>query len=285
MQIIPIGEDGKLEEAFIVPLDVPKVIDIVFLHNCKRPTMAVLWEDYGQQRHVHTYEINMKSRELSDGPFVEADLDNACAMLIPVQHACGVLVPGGVGVVFLSDATTCSVSTSCSLMKTFCSIGDDGSRYLLGDISGELFLLYIEKDGSGTVKSIKLESLGKTSQAATMSYLDSGVVFVGSCTGDSQLVRLHPEAVATLDDGKSSYVEVLDVMTNMGPIVNFTVVDLDRQGQGQVVTCSGAGSDGSLRIIRNGIGFTEQASVELPGVKGVWSLKEYVILLYSPRCS
>ena len=36
----------------------------------------------------------------------------------------------------------------------------------------------------------------------------------------------------------------------------------------QVVTCSGVGSSGSLRIVRNGIGMIEQASVELPGAAG-----------------
>lgn len=42
----------------------------------------------------------------------------------------------------------------------------------------------------------------------------------------------------------------------------------------QVVTCSGAGVDGSLRIVRNGIGVVEQALVELPGIKGMWSLRK-----------
>ena len=36
--------------------------------------------------------------------------------------------------------------------------------------------------------------------------------------------------------------------------------------QGQVVTCSGAFKDGSLRIIRNGIGINEQAQIELAGI-------------------
>lgn len=45
----------------------------------------------------------------------------------------------------------------------------------------------------------------------------------------------------------------------------------------QVVTCSGGGIDGSLRIVRNGIGVIEQATVELPGIKGVWSLRKYVL--------
>ena len=43
--------------------------------------------------------------------------------------------------------------------------------------------------------------------------------------------------------------------------------------KGQVVTCSGAYKDGSLRIIRNGIGINAEASIDLPGIKGIWSLK------------
>ena len=42
--------------------------------------------------------------------------------------------------------------------------------------------------------------------------------------------------------------------------------------QGQVVTCSGVHKDGSLRVVRNGIGIAEYASVDAPGVQGIWSL-------------
>lgn len=41
------------------------------------------------------------------------------------------------------------------------------------------------------------------------------------------------------------------------------MVDLERQGQGQVVTCSGAYKDGSLRVVRNGIGINEQVCLLL----------------------
>ena len=85
----------------------------------------------------------------------------------------------------------------------------------------------------------------------------------GSLYGDSQLIRLHPEAVDSTQP--SNYVEVMDVWTNLGPIIDLAVVDLERQGQGQVVTCSGKGMDSSLRIVRNGIGMIEQAAVELAG--------------------
>ena len=39
------------------------------------------------------------------------------------------------------------------------------------------------------VSALKLEPLGRTPAASTLSYLDSGVVFVGSALGDSQLIR------------------------------------------------------------------------------------------------
>lgn len=40
-----------------------------------------------------------------------------------------------------------------------------------------------------------------------------------------------------------------------------------------MVACSGAFKHGSLRIIRSGIGINEQASIDLPGIKGIWSLR------------
>lgn len=42
----------------------------------------------------------------------------------------------------------------------------------------------------------------------------------------------------------------------------------------QLVTCSGAYKEGSLRIIRNGIGIHEHASIDLPGIKGTfWNIR------------
>ena len=52
------------------------------------------------------------------------------------------------------------------------------------------------------------------------------------------------------------------------------MLDLERNGQGAMMTCSGAYKDGSLRVVRNGIGVREEADIELPGIQGVWSLKD-----------
>ena len=52
----------------------------------------------------------------------------------------------------------------------------------------------------------------------------------------------------------------------------MTIVDLEKQGQGQLITASGVGRSGSLRIIRNGVGIHEYASIDLVGIKGLWAL-------------
>jgi hypothetical protein len=63
------------------------------------------------------------------------------------------------------------------------------------------------------------------------------VVFIGSRLGDSQLIRLNTEA-----DDNGSYVSLMETFTNLAPIVDMVVVDMDKQGQGQLITCSGRAS-------------------------------------------
>ncbi|MBA0787398.1 hypothetical protein Gotri_025836, partial [Gossypium trilobum] len=180
---------------------------------------------------------------------------------------CGVLIVGEETIVYCSANAFKAIPIRPSITKAYGRVDADGSRYLLGDHAGLLHLLVITHEKE-KVTGLKIELLGETSIASTISYLDNAVVFIGSSYGDSQLIKLNLQP-----DAKGSYVEVLERFVNLGPIVDFCVVDLERQGQGQVVTCSGAYKDGSLRVVRNGIGINEQASVELQGIKGMWSLR------------
>jgi DNA damage-binding protein 1 len=93
-------------------------------------------------------------------------------------------------------------------------------------------------------------------------------VFIGSTFGDSQLIKLTEERNPETDQ----LIEIVDTYMNLGPIVDFAAVDVDRQDQRHIVTCSGSFKAGSLRIIRNGIGINEHAKIELSGIKGIWSL-------------
>ena len=115
-------------------------------------------------------------------------------------------------------------------------------------------MLVLSLGERGEVLSLSLEKLGRTSQPSALCYLDSGVVFVGSCFGDCQLLRL-----STTADANGDFISEVAREPNIGPIIDFAVVDLERHGQGQVVTCSGAFRDGSLRVVRNRVGIDEHA--------------------------
>ena len=248
-------------------------------------------QDTKEARHIKTYEVSLRDKDIIDGPWQQANLDIGASLIIPIAApVCGVIVVGEQSVVYLDGAPARSgcgsfalradARPSChagkvlkaapikqTIVKAYGRVDADGSRHLLADAAGTMYVLVMKKDASG-VQSLQLDSLGTTSAASTLSYLDNSVVFVGSTWGDSQLIRLRPAP-----DAAGSFVEVLQSFPGLGPIVDFAVVDLERQGQGQVVTCSGVLKDGSLRVVRNGVGINEQAAVELPGLKGIWSLR------------
>ncbi|KAK2438447.1 DNA damage-binding protein 1a [Trifolium repens] len=267
-KVIPFDNKGQLKEAFNIRLEELQVLDIKFLYGCPKPTIVVLYQDNKDARHVKTYEVALKEKDFVEGPWSQNSLDNGADLLIPVPPPlCGVLIIGEETIVYCSANGFKAIPIRPSITKAYGRVDPDGSRYLLGDHTGLLSLLVITHEKE-KVTGLKLEPLGETSIASTISYLDNAFVYIGSSYGDSQLIKLNLQP-----DAKGSYVEVLERYVNLGPIVDFCVVDLERQGQGQVVTCSGAYKDGSLRVVRNGIGINEQASVELQGIKGMWSLR------------
>ena len=84
-------------------------------------------------------------------------------------------------------------------------------------------------------------------------------------------------------DEESNDIQVIDTFTNLAPISDFCIVESKVGGATQIVTCSGAYADGSLRIISNGVGMSELASLDAEGLQRVWNLRrpgsESVLLL------
>ena len=272
-KVIPFDTKGALKEAFNIRLEELQVLDLQFLYGCTVPTILVLYQDPKEMRHLKTYEINFRDRDFQQGPWQQSGVEMGATLIIPVPMPLGgAVLVGEQTLTYLNGdkGETKTIPMSPTVIRAFGKIDDNGSRYLLGDHFGRLYVLVLEHDGT-KVLGLKLDLLGETSCASCLAYLDSGVVFVGSCFGDSQLIRLHPDK-----DESGSNIEILETFPNLGPIQDMCVVDLERQGQGQVITCSGTLKDGSLRIVRNGIGIHEHASVDLPGIKGLWSLRESI---------
>jgi len=272
LTIIPMNaETGELSEAFNMRIEETQVLGINFLHSCDKPTVAILHQgtDKNETRYIEFYSIDLQEKLLGDTEWERKRVESGTSIIIPVPSPnSGLLAIGETSISYINEGCDISaVSMTATSIVAYGMIDPDGSRFLIGDLYGELNVLILKKEDGKM--NLSLKHLGQTSIASTITYLDNRVVFVGSTRGDSQLIRLQTEPN---EDG--SFVSYLDAFTNLGPIVDFVVVDLERQGQGQIVTCSGAFKDGSLRIIRNGIGINEQASIELPGVKGIWSLSE-----------
>ncbi|CAH0488401.1 unnamed protein product [Peronospora farinosa] len=269
-KIIPVDSGkGILKDTFNIRLDELRVIDIKFLHGYNKPTICVLYEDYKAARHIKTYHILLKEKDFAEGPWSQSNVEAGASLLIPVPAPTGgVLIVSNQTIVYHNGNTFHAIPMQSTVIQVYGAVDKDGSRFLLADQYGTLSVVALQLTGK-EVTGVHLEVLGETSIASCLSYLDNGVVFIGSTFGDSQLIKLNADR-----DEHGSYVEVLDTYVNVGPIIDFCVMDLDRQGQGQLVTCSGADKDGTLRVIRNGIGINEQANAELPGIKGMWSLRE-----------
>ncbi|CAH3106628.1 unnamed protein product [Pocillopora meandrina] len=276
-KVIPLELDSNKElKAFNIRLEELHVIDIAFLHGCQVPTIVFIYED-PHGRHVKTYEIVLRDKEFSKGPWKQDNVEVEASRVIAVPEPLGgALIIGQESITYHKGANYHAIAPPALKQSTITCYGKidaNGSRYLLGDMNGRLFMLLLERqelmDGNIEVKDLKLELLGETTIALCLTYLDNGVVFIGSAMGDSQLVKLNTE---TNENG--SHVHVMETFTNLGPIVDMVVVDLERQGQGQLVTCSGALKEGSLRIIRNGIGIHEHATIsDLVGIMGIWPLR------------
>lgn len=150
----------------------------------------------------------------------------------------------------------------------------DSQRWLLADDYGRLFLLMLVLDSDNRVESWKLDHLGNTSRASVLIYLGGGVVFVASHQGDSQVLQI----------GNGS-VEVIQTMSNIAPILDFTVMDLGNRssesqthefssGQARIITGSGAFDDGTLRSVRSGVGMEELGVLgEMEHITDLWALQ------------
>ncbi|KAF5362887.1 hypothetical protein D9758_007154 [Tetrapyrgos nigripes] len=88
--------------------------------------------------------------------------------------------------------------------------------------------------------------------------------------GDEELVQGKGRVIRT----HGRYLSVLQSFTNIAPIHDGALVDLDGSGPHQIITCSGGGNTGSINLVRSGADFEESASVELRDVVGIWPLRD-----------
>ncbi|KAF9496184.1 hypothetical protein BDN71DRAFT_1415949 [Pleurotus eryngii] len=92
---------------------------------------------------------------------------------------------------------------------------------------------------------------------------------------EAMKAKKHAIEQGRIISNTNEHLQVVDSWKNIAPILDAEVVDLDGNGQKQVVTCSGGKATGSLNVVRNGADFRELAAVTgLEYLVGVWPIKQ-----------
>ncbi|KAF1982225.1 hypothetical protein K402DRAFT_407875 [Aulographum hederae CBS 113979] len=236
-----------------------------------KPKLALIYEDSSGKvwlrvRHLAYTPSSAKgeagSAELDDGP-IPKSLELGAAHLIPMTLPTGgLLIVSETSVSFYNDETDQLKTVPLEEATVFVAWERiDDQRFILADDYGYLYMIMLMLDNRGTVRSWNVEKLGRTSHASTLIYLGDGHVFLGSAQGDSQVISIQ-----------NSSIEVVQTFSNVGPILDFTVMDMGNRaaegqthdyssGQARIVTGSGAWNDGSLRSIRSGVGLEDLGSL------------------------
>ncbi|KAL3498131.1 hypothetical protein ACH5RR_040863 [Cinchona calisaya] len=185
-KVIPFDNQGQLMETINIRLKELQVLDIKFLYGGTKPTIVVLYQDDKDARHLKTYEVNLKDEDFVEGPWSRNNLVGGPNLLIPVPPPlCGVLILGEKRLVYCGASASISSRISHSITRTYGRVDCDSSLYLLGDHNGLLRLLMITHEKE-KVTALKIENLGTTSIASTISCLNDAFVYIGSSYGDSQ---------------------------------------------------------------------------------------------------
>jgi DNA damage-binding protein 1 len=96
LKVLPCSAAGALlSDAFNLRLEELQVLDMAFLREAPsaRPTLALLYQDAKDARHLKTYEVLVKERDFGDGPWGSVAVEAGAAFLIAVDTG-GVLIVG-----------------------------------------------------------------------------------------------------------------------------------------------------------------------------------------------
>ena len=228
--------------------------------------------------HVRLWSVPSDStesiRHLRPGPWLLNSV-GAATRLIPIPGSiAGVVILGETAISYsemspAGEHKVVTIQVEQTHFVTYTLIDErDGRRILVGDYRGGLYLLTLDRARASGSASLAIARLGDTVVAQTLSYLDNGFVYIGSLSGDAQLIQLGGGGGA---DGEAKF-SVVDSYQSLGQATDFVVVEQEKQGQGQIVACCGTLNDGSLRVMCNGVGVNETAIMPMTGLKGVWSL-------------
>ncbi|KAH9812452.1 CPSF A subunit region-domain-containing protein [Melampsora americana] len=150
----------------------------------------------------------------------------------------------------------------------FCKVEDQPDVWLIGDLYGHVLVIRLERPEGGK-PVLRYQQAGQVSSPEALVYISDRFIYLASHYGDSQLLRVSALDSALAQDSQP---EVVANYPNLAPIYDVCVVDPSEGFDHQLVTCSGAYQDGSLRIITHGITLTDLGMLPITGAEHIWSI-------------
>ncbi|KAI5474794.1 DNA damage-binding protein 1 [Pseudohyphozyma bogoriensis] len=161
------------------------------------------------------------------------------------------------------------------MVQAWAKVPGEDDVFLLGDVYGKLMVLVLVREG-GKVERLELTDLGDTSSPTAIIPLSSSLIYITSRFADSQLVKLPISAIRTGDERMGvedeDEMELVASYASLAPVLDAVLVKKDG-GSVSLVTCSGAYKGGSLRVVRSEVGLSEEASLDIEGIREMWSLR------------
>ncbi|TKR68008.1 hypothetical protein L596_024061 [Steinernema carpocapsae] len=276
LKIIQWCEDEKRARAKTVRIDDLHIVDFAFVMQPNKPEshlIAYIYEEEGRS-HLKLVELMFEDAEINATKLWNIEHVDA-EMVMPCPNPYGGFITIGQGMLtYHKDENTwigCTNPVVQSPMDCFATIDPVNGRFLIGDRDGHIYMAVLTLNQKPDlrhqfVSNLQVEPLGDTTHPQCMCYIDNGVVFVGSRFGDSVLLRLNTKA----EEGGNKYLTQIDSYPNLGPIQDISIMKSDAQTE--VITCSGAYANGSLRIVRSGIGIDKLITIDIERVVGIFPL-------------
>lgn len=250
--------------------------------------IGVLYREKNSQRLVKIYEFSQNSEELTPCDFNEFQVDPQSNKLLALPNG-NLIVFGGktIELIPLFSKTSKSTVHFEKPTQVIATTHYKDNIYFLGTISGRLFKLIILDNPSNP--KLELLDLGEISTPSDLEYLGDDFLYVASNCADSQIIKLNEEGDENdKNDIHGNQVSVYDQFESIAPIMDSTIVDFDMHGQGAMITCSGLGKDGSLRVVINGVNIEPIADTPLEEATSIFSLtsitnpekNEYIVLSF-----
>ncbi|KAI5083520.1 hypothetical protein GOP47_0003263 [Adiantum capillus-veneris] len=139
-----------------------------------------------------------------------------------------------------------------------------GSHLMLSMDTGELFLMQLVNNIANYFYISLSDCLYHSPPLKGLLWMKDGFIAALAEMGDGQVLHF-----------KDGNIDCRSTIENISPNLDFSLVDYHNERQDQMFACAGAGQEGSLRVIRNGVSVEKLISTGpmYEGVTGSWTLK------------